>query len=114
MFQPSSSFEEIRANLDFLEAIECAEVTTLSTKLRIYAGTIMQRQLQIGGKLKGTYYNYNWEFEDPRMGHLFSIILASADTLSTSYNEFARIRRAGLLTYSESLSLQRAMNTGQF
>ena len=110
MFQPQSSFEEIRADLDFLEAIGCAEVTTLSTKLRIYAGTIMQRQLQMCGTLKGTYYSYDWDFEDLRVGKLFSIVIASADTLSTSYNEFARIRRSGTLTYSECLSLQRAMN----
>jgi anaerobic magnesium-protoporphyrin IX monomethyl ester cyclase len=114
MFQPKSSFQEIRTNLDFLEAIECAEVTTLTTKLRVYAGTIIQRQLQMSGKLSGTYYNYDWEFEEPIVGDLFSIVLESADTLSTSYNEFARIRRSGILTYSECLSLQRAMNVKPF
>lgn len=48
------------------------------------------------------------------MRDCYLVVSESADTLSVSYNAFARFRRKGLVTYAECLKLQHAMNAQPF
>ncbi|MFI1508116.1 B12-binding domain-containing radical SAM protein [Streptomyces sp. NPDC020597] len=112
MFRPDTTIEELRSNLDFLAQVGCVELTALVTAMRVYSGTALEDRLRSEGRLKGHYYNYEWSFQDAKVGDCYLVAMESADTLSTSYNAFARFRRAGLVSYSECLKLQRAMNSG--
>jgi hypothetical protein len=112
MFRPDTTMEELRSNLDFLESAGCIELTSLVTALRVYSGTALEAQLKSQGRLRGTYHDYEWSFADQRVGDCYRLAMESADTLSVSYNEFARFRRRGLVSYRECIKLQRAMNAG--
>lgn len=110
MFRPDSTLEEIRSNLDFIESAGCVDLTALTTALRVYSGTESETSLKERGMLHGPYYDYSWDFIDPLVGRCYSIVLRSADILFVIYNAFARFRRLGLLSYSETLKLQKIMN----
>lgn len=110
MFRPDTTMEELRYNLDFLDHVGCVELTALATAMRVYPGTALEAQLRSEDRLRGTYYNYEWSFLDSKVRECYEVMLESADTLSVAYNEFARFRRRGLVTYAECLKLQRAMN----
>jgi len=112
MFRPETTLEEIDHNLNFLEEVGCAEITALVTKLRVYSGTNLETSLIKEGKVRGTYPRFDWDFEDWRVVDCYNIVMASADILSYSYNEFARVRRMGMLSYDECLELQHVMNAG--
>ena len=110
MFRPDTTLEELSFNLSFLEQAECVEVTALLTRLRVYPGTALQSELSARGQLRGPFYAYEWEFDDPLVSACYEVVSDSADALSVMYNEFARLRRSGSLTYNECVALQRAMN----
>jgi len=110
MLRPDTTMEELRYNLDFLDHVGCIELTALVTAMRVYHGTALEAQLRSEGRLSGTYYDYEWSFLDPKVRECYQVVMESADTLSVAYNEFARFRRTGLVSYVECLKLQRAMN----
>ncbi len=112
MFRPETTLEELRFNLDFLDAVGCVEVSALTTELRVYPGTDLESRLIIGGKLSGRWEELRFEYLDPRVAECREIAFASAGTFAAAYNEFARFRRRGLVSYTESLKLQRLMNSG--
>lgn len=112
MFRPDTSLEELEHNLDFLAEVGCIELTALVTAMRVYSGTALEKDLLARGRLRGRYDRYEWSFQDPRVRDCYRVAMESADTLSVSYNEFARFRRRGLVSYTECLDLQRAMNAG--
>jgi anaerobic magnesium-protoporphyrin IX monomethyl ester cyclase len=113
MWRPETTFEELHANLDFLEDVGTAEITALATKLIIYPGTALEITLRAQNKLVGKFPFYDWRFDDPLIYTCFSIVAASSDALSTAYNSFARLRRSGLLRFDECIELQRIL-TGRF
>ena len=110
MFRPETTIEELRCNLEFLGQISCGEVTALVTQLKSYEGTDLARIL--GPSTVKRQYGRKWEFVGHRVEECFEILMESADTLTASYNEFARVRRLGILTYLECLDLQRLLNSG--
>lgn len=112
MFRPETTLEELQVNLAFLEEIACGEITALITQLKVYAGTDLEQSLRRTNRLQGSYSHYGWQFVDPRVAECFDVVMTAAQSLATSYNEFARIRRLGILTYDEALGLQRVMNSG--
>lgn len=111
MFRPDTTLEELRRNLTFLSTAGCIELTALATRLRVYSGTVVERNLLSEGRLQGTYYDYEWSFRDSRVERCHDIISDSSDVLSVMYNEFAKFRRRGLITYVEMVALQRVMNS---
>jgi radical SAM superfamily enzyme YgiQ (UPF0313 family) len=112
MFRPETTLEELRVNLAFLEEIGCGEITALTTQLKVYAGTDLEQSLRRSDRLYGSYAHYEWQFADSRVAECFDVVMNAAESLAASYNEFARIRRLGILTYDEALELQRVMNLG--
>ena len=112
MFRPETTLEELEVNLAFLEEIACGEITALTTQMKVYAGTDLEQSLRQTNRLQGSYMHYGWQFADSRVAECFDVVMNAAKTLAISYNEFARIRRLGLLTYEEALELQRVMNSG--
>jgi radical SAM superfamily enzyme YgiQ (UPF0313 family) len=111
MFRPETTLEELQANLTFLEEIACGEITALTTQMKVYAGTDLAQSLRRTNRLQGSYRHYGWHFADSRVAECFDVVMTAAESLATSYNEFARIRRLGILTYDEALGLQRVMNS---
>lgn len=112
MFRPDTSIEELEHNLDFLAEVGCIEITALVTAMRVYSGTALEHRLRSEGILRGTYYDYEWSFADPKVRDCYLVAMESVDTLSVSFNEFVRFRRRGLVSYEECIKLQRAMNAG--
>jgi anaerobic magnesium-protoporphyrin IX monomethyl ester cyclase len=110
MFRPETTIDELRHNISFLEDAGCIELTALVTALRVYSGTALEARLRSERRLRGAYHNYEWSFSDQRVRDCYLVAMESADTLSLSYNEFARFRRKGVVSYAECLKLQRVMN----
>lgn len=109
MFHPFSTLDELKENIEFLTELEAVEVTTLLTKLRVYPGTAMETFLKEKNILTGEYYAYEWNFQNQEVKACFDIIFASAEDLTVMYNEFAKVRRLGILSFKECVLLQKLM-----
>jgi anaerobic magnesium-protoporphyrin IX monomethyl ester cyclase len=68
LFDPSSTFQSIRANIDFLKDIcdnGCSPITFC--KMIPYAGTDIERMLITEGRLRGSIVTPDYDFLDPRI-----------------------------------------------
>lgn len=72
LFDPSSTFESIRANVTFLKRIT-ADGTMAAHFCRMlpYAGTPIERQLAQEGRLRGTVVEPDYDFHDARLNGFF-------------------------------------------
>lgn len=111
MFRPDTTIEELSANLELFGQMGCGELSALSTGLRVYTGTDVEARLNAEGNLFGSYLDYSWRFQDDRIHAISEIVRRISPYLSATFNEFARIRRSGRLTFEESLELQQAINS---
>ena len=109
MWRPETTFEELHANLDFLEDVGTGEITALATKLIIYPGTALEMTLRAQNRLVASFRFTIGASTTPLIYTCFSIVTASSDALSTAYNSFARLRRSGLLSFDECIALQRVV-----
>ena len=75
LFDPSSTFESIHENLDFLERI-CGDGSTPISfcKMLPYAETQVEHELSVQGRLKGTTGFLDYDFLDDRLNQLFPAI----------------------------------------
>lgn len=68
LFDPSSTLDTIRENLDFLRAAGADGYFPINfCKMLPYAGTPIERQLQEEGRLRGTTTQPDYSFLDPRL-----------------------------------------------
>jgi radical SAM superfamily enzyme YgiQ (UPF0313 family) len=72
LFDPSSTFQSIRENVDFLRAI-VGDGSASATFCRMlpYDGTPIKDELERTGRLRGDVCNPDYEFLDPRMSDLY-------------------------------------------
>jgi len=72
MFDPSTTFDSIRENIEFLRKIT-GDGTLAATFCRMlpYDGTAIKDQLAKEGRLRGDVINPDYEFLDPRLDGLF-------------------------------------------
>lgn len=77
-FDPDSTVEDIRANLDFLREMAGAGQAPLSFgRLEVYAGTPILERLQAEGRLVGDYLAWDYTIADPRVEMLFRLMIAT-------------------------------------
>lgn len=77
-FDPDSTVEDVRANLDFFHAMAGAGQAPLSFgRMEIYAGTPILARLQREGRLSGSYLAWNYTIPDPRVELLFRLMIAT-------------------------------------
>ncbi|WP_423226807.1 B12-binding domain-containing radical SAM protein [Candidatus Amarolinea aalborgensis] len=77
-FDPDSTVEDIRANLDFFHAMAGAGQAPLSFgRMEIYAGTPILARLTAEGRLSGSYLAWNYAIPDPRVEMLFRLMIAT-------------------------------------
>jgi len=77
-FDPESTVEDIRANLDFFHEMAGAGQAPLSFgRMEVYAGTAIQERLQREGRLTGDYLAWNYVLPDPRVELLFRLMIAA-------------------------------------
>ncbi len=68
LLDPSSSFESVRTNLDFLRAIAGdGSVAAVFCRMLPYDGTPIKERLAAEGRLKGDICNPDYDFLDPRL-----------------------------------------------
>ena len=68
LLDPSSSFESVRVNLDFLRAIAGdGSVAAVFCRMLPYDGTPIKERLAAEGRLKGDICNPDYDFLDPRL-----------------------------------------------
>ena len=72
LFNPSSTFPEIAANLEFLKAN--ADVPLNFCRTEVYAGTPIETELRDRGRLRGDWWGYDYRIDDPRVEALFSVL----------------------------------------
>ena len=112
MFHPNTSLEELRANVDFLDETGCVEVTALTTELRLYPGTNLSEELRRAEMADDSWRMGTWDCVDPRVEFCRRVLFSASRLLSAAFNEFAALRRRGILTFTETTELQRALNVG--
>ena len=68
LMDPSSTFRSIRNNIDFLDAF-VGDGWSVATFCRMlpYAGTPVKRELEAAGRLKGTDFQPDYSFLDPKL-----------------------------------------------
>ena len=77
-FDPDSTVEDIRANLDFFHAMAGEGQAPLSFgRMEVYAGTSILARLQSEGRLTGDYWAWNYAIADPRVEMLFRLMIAT-------------------------------------
>jgi radical SAM superfamily enzyme YgiQ (UPF0313 family) len=77
-FDPDSTVEDVRANLDFFHAMAGAGQAPLSFgRMEIYAGTPILERLRREGRLSGSYLAWNYAIADPRVELLFRLMIAT-------------------------------------
>ena len=76
-FDPESTAQDIRANLDFFRLMAGEGKSPLSYgRLEVYAGTPIQERLLREGRLTGNYLAWNYTMPDPRVELLFRMMYA--------------------------------------
>jgi len=107
LFDPSSSFESVRANIRFLRTIVgdgCAAVTFC--RMLPYDGTAIKEDLVRQGRLRGDVCNPDYDFLDPRLNEFYQALTEYVDIqgwihglralsiqLSWAWNEVAVMER---------------------
>lgn len=77
-FDPESTVEDIRANLDFFHAMAGEGQAPLSFgRMEVYAGTPILAHLQSEGRLTGDYLAWNYSIPDSRVEMLFRLMIAT-------------------------------------
>jgi anaerobic magnesium-protoporphyrin IX monomethyl ester cyclase len=77
-FDPESTVEDIRANLDFFHAMAGEGQAPLSFgRMEVYAGTPILDRLQRAGRLTGDYRAWTYTIADPRVELLFRMMYAT-------------------------------------
>ncbi len=72
MFDPSSTFESIAMNLDFLRAIVGdGSAAAVFCRMIPYDGTPIKETLEREGRLRGDVCNPDYDFLDPRVGDFY-------------------------------------------
>ena len=122
LFDPSSTFSSIRANLQFLRQI-CADGQAAAVFCRMipYDGTPIKDTLAREGRLRGDVCNPDYDFLDPRMGEYYEELSRVVDRsgwihghralspkLNWIWNEVAVLERLfprlpGMAAYQKSL-----------
>jgi len=78
IFDPDSTVEDIRANLDFLREMGGTGLAPLSFgRMEVYAGTPILDRLQAQGRLAGTYMAWNYAITDPCVEMLWRLMIAT-------------------------------------
>jgi radical SAM superfamily enzyme YgiQ (UPF0313 family) len=78
IFDPDSTVDDLRANLDFLHEMGGAGQAPLSFgRLEVYAGTPILARLQREHRLTGTYMAWNYTIADPRVEMLWRLMIAT-------------------------------------
>lgn len=107
MFDPSTQFASLRANLDFLRRIVGTHENAASfCRMVPYDGTPIKDELQRQGRLKGDVCDPDYDFLDPRLAGLFHDLQrltglggwthgqrALTPALETAWIELAVVRR---------------------
>jgi len=80
LFDPSSTFDSILANLDFLRKI-VGDGSTAATFCRMlpYDGTPIKEELARTGRLRGDVCNPDYDFLDPRLGDFYEGLTTVVD-----------------------------------
>ena len=72
MFDPSSSFDAVRANVRFLRRITAdGRVAAVFCRMLPYDGTPIKDELQRQGRLRGDVCNPDYDFLDPRLSEFY-------------------------------------------
>lgn len=75
LFDPSSTFDSVRANLSFLRQI-IGDGSTAATFCRMlpYDGTPIKEDLERAGRLRGDVCNPNYDFLDPKLNEFYEAL----------------------------------------
>ncbi len=77
-FDPESTVQDVRANLDFFRAMAGDGQAPLSFgRLEVYAGTPILERLDRQGRLTGSYMAWTYQIPDPRIELLFRMMFAT-------------------------------------
>jgi anaerobic magnesium-protoporphyrin IX monomethyl ester cyclase len=77
-FDPDSTVEDVRANLDFLREMGGTGLAPLSFgRMEVYAGTPIEARLLCEGRLSGSYFAWNYAIVEPRVEMLWRLMIAA-------------------------------------
>lgn len=72
MFDPSSTFESVSANVEFLRSVVAdGSAAAVFCRMLPYDGTPIKAQLEAEGRLRGDVVEPDYDFLDPRIGRFY-------------------------------------------
>lgn len=75
LFDPSSSFESVRANVEFLRGlVGDGSAAAIFCRMLPYAGTPIRDQLAAEGRLHGDVIHPDYDFPDPRLNEYHALL----------------------------------------
>jgi len=94
LFDPESTFEKIRANLDFLDKLVGDGSSPVTfCKMMPYAGTKVEKQLISENRLFGEVGAEDYKFYDPRIDKLYDVMVASFEEWIGSHSGMLNLAR---------------------
>ena len=97
LMDPFSTFESIRNNIDFLEEF-VGDGWSVAPFCRMlpYAGTPLRRQLESAGRLRGTPFEPDYHFLDPKLDLFYDWLLATFHTRNFTSEGLCHLLRYSL------------------
>lgn len=112
---PWSTLEELQGNLRFLlEANLPGAISLLMRRLRVYSGTVLERNMLCERRLRGDYKWYDYDLPDPRVTEVLKALeLYSSSLLPkwTNLEEVASPRHRSALTIWLQMFRERIVNS---
>lgn len=94
LFDPSSDFDSIRANLDFLDELGADGSSPITfCKMMPYAGTRVEKELIAEGRLFGKVGAEDYHFYDPRIDKLYELMVTAFEEWIGSHTGLLNLAR---------------------
>lgn len=105
-FDPESTVEDIRANLDFFHEMAGEGQAPLSFgRMEVYAGTPILDRLQREGRLVGNYLAWNYAIRDLRVEMLFRLMISTMRR--RHYDNAGLGKQSSIACYEQTMSKYR-------
>ncbi|MBU0493028.1 MAG: cobalamin-dependent protein [Chloroflexi bacterium] len=101
MFDPNSTVDDIRANIDYLWAMGGeGQAPIIFARMEVYAGTPILHTLAEQGRLIGNYLAWDYEIPDPRVELLYRLMVL---TFRRRNYDFAGLQKVASQAFYELL-----------
>jgi radical SAM superfamily enzyme YgiQ (UPF0313 family) len=100
-FFEKSTIQELRTNLSFLLSLSVNFLSGLLNRFTFYYGTPIAEEMLRTGKVKGSFPNYTYDFEDRSVDTVFQVVKNTLGPYLLTYHGLKRLERKFRVVYFE-------------